>query len=168
MDFWNIFFLIVFIGAIFTVFPVLFRGAVYLPTRKRTVKKMIELAEIKPGDKAVDLGSGDGRLVIALAEAGAEAHGYEINPVLVFLARRKIRKNDLKGRAFIHFKNFWKEDLSKFDAVTIFGIGFAMEPLKQKLEKELRAGTRVVSNAFNFPGWKPTKKEDTALLYYKP
>jgi protein-L-isoaspartate O-methyltransferase len=165
MDFWNIFFLVVFFGAIFAIFPILFKGAIYLPTQKRTVKKMIELADIKPGEIAVDLGSGDGRLVIALAKAGAEAHGYEINPLLVLLARRNIRRARLKGRAFIHFKNLWKEDFSQFDVVTIFGIGYAMEPLEQKLKKELKNGARIVSNAFPFPNWQHEKKEDTAFLY---
>jgi len=167
MDFWNIFFLMVFLGAIFAIFPVLFKGAIYLPTSKRTVKKMVELANIKPGEIAVDLGSGDGRLVIALAKAGAEAHGYEINPLLVFLARRNIRKARFKGKAFIHFKNFWKEDFSQFDIVTIFGIGYAMESLEQKLKKELKIGARVVSNTFPFPNWQYIKRGDTAFLYQK-
>ena len=165
MDFWNIFFLMVFLGAIFAIFPVFFKGAIYLPTQKRTVKKMVELANIKPAEIAVDLGSGDGRLVIALAKAGAKAHGYEINPLLVLLAKRNIRKAKLEGRAFIHFKNFWKEDFSRFDVVTIFGIGYAMESLERKLKKELKNGARVVSNAFPFPNWQYTKKEDAAFLY---
>jgi protein-L-isoaspartate O-methyltransferase len=167
MDFWNTFFLVVFVGAVFSIFPVLFRGAVYLPTHKRTVGKMIELAEVKSGDVAVDLGSGDGRLVIALAKAGAEAHGYEINPLLVFLARKKIRKAGLQNKAFIHLKNFWKEDFSRFNIITIFGISFAMEPLEKKFKKELKTGTRIISNVYTFPNWQYEKKEDTAFLYRK-
>jgi ribosomal protein L11 methylase PrmA len=156
---------VVLFGAIFAIFPILFKGAVYLPTQKRTVKKMIELSGVRPGEVAVDLGSGDGRLVIALAKAGAKAHGYEINPFLILLARWNIRRTGLKDRAFIHFKNFWKEDFSQFDIVTIFGIGYAMEPLEQKLKKELKAGARIVSNVFPFPNWRHEKKEDTAFLY---
>lgn len=159
--------MVVFFGAIFAIFPILFRGAIYLPTQKRTVKKMIELSSVKPGEIAVDLGSGDGRLIIALARAGAKAHGYEINPFLVLLARRNIRKAKLGDRAFVHFKNFWKEDFSQFDIVTIFGIGYAMKPLEQKLKKELKIGARIVSNAFPFPNWQYEKKEDTAFLYRK-
>ena len=155
------------LGGIFAIFPILFKGAIYLPTQKRTVKKMIELASIKPGEVAVDLGSGDGRLVIALARAGAEAHGYEINPLLVLLAKWNIRKAGMKGKAFVYFKNLWKEDFSRFDIVTIFGIGYAMKSLEQKLKKELKTGARVVSNAFPFPNWQHEKKEDTAFLYRK-
>ena len=149
------------------IFPIFFKGAIYIPTKRKTVEKMINLADIKPGDVAVDLGSGDGRLVIALAKAEAEAHGYEINPLLVLLARHNIRKSGLKNRAFIHFKNFWKEDFSRFNVVMIFGIGFAMKFLEQKLKKELKPGSRIVSNAFSFPDWQCEKKEDTALLYRK-
>jgi len=151
----------------FVLLPVLFCGAIYLPTRKRTVKKMIELSEIKSGEIAVDLGSGDGRLVISLAKAGAEAHGYEINPLLVLISRWNIRKARIGDRAFIHFKNFWKEDFSQFDVIAIFGISRAMEALEKRLKKELKAGARVVSNAFPFPDWQYAKKEDTVFLYKK-
>ena len=163
----NAIFLLIFIIAVISVFPVLFKGAIYLPTRRKTVAKMIEFADIKPGDIAVDLGSGDGRLVIALAKAGAEAHGYEINPLLVLISRYKISKAGLKNKAFVHLKNFWKEDLSQFNVVMIFGINFAMNPLKEKLEKELKSGARIISNSFSFPGWEPIKEEDTALFYKK-
>ena len=128
---------------------------------------MVELAEVKSNEIAADLGSGDGRLVIALAKRGLEAHGYEINPFLVLISRRKIRKLGLKNKAFVHFKSFWQTDLSAYDIITIFGIGFAMEKLEKKLQKELRSGARVVSNAFIFPNWKPRKKKDTAFLYVK-
>ncbi len=159
--------ILIFVVALFLAFPVFFRGAIYLPTRRETVRSMIELAKIKAGDIAADLGSGDGRLVIALAESGIEAHGFEINPVLVLLSRWLIRKRKLKDKAFIHFGNFWKEDLSKYSIVTIFGIGFAMEKLEKKLEKELKKGTRIISNSFVFPNWKVQGKKDTAFLYIK-
>jgi Protein-L-isoaspartate carboxylmethyltransferase len=78
------------------------RGAPYIPTKREGVIKMLKLARVRPGCKALDIGSGDGRLVIALAQAGAEAHGCEINPVLVWWSRRKIKAAGLEGRAFIH------------------------------------------------------------------
>jgi Xaa-Pro aminopeptidase len=63
------------------------RGAPFVLTGSRTVKTMTALANIQPGEKAADLGSGDGRILIAIARAGAEAHGYEINPFLVLWSR---------------------------------------------------------------------------------
>jgi precorrin-6B methylase 2 len=142
-----------------------FRGAVYVPTSREKIKRMIEFANIKPGERAVDLGAGDGRLVIALAKAGAEAHGYEINPFLVFLAKRNIRKAGLSGKAFTHWKSFWREDFSKFDVITVYGESYIMRKLEEKLKKELKKSSRVISNCFTFPMWSPSKKADGVYLY---
>lgn len=142
-------------------------GAFFAATRQGQIKKMIALAEIKPGEKAVDLGSGDGRLVIALAKAGAEAHGYEINPFLVLIAKRNIIKAGFENKAFIHWKNFWLEDISKFNIVTIFGIGYMMGKLEAKLKRELNPGSRIISKYFIFPTWLQFKKEDNIHLYIK-
>lgn len=145
----------------------LFWGAIYVPTKPETVKKMIGLANIKSGEKAIDLGSGDGRLVVALAEAGAEAHGYEINPFLVQLAKKNIRKAGLEGKAFIHWKSFWSEDFSKFNVVTVYGMGHMMKRLELKLKKELRLNSRIISNTFTFPDWLFSKKDKKVNLYVK-
>jgi len=149
----------------FLILPTLFWGAIYVPTKPGIVKKMINLADIKPGDKAVDLGSGDGRLVIALAKAGAEAHGYEINRFLVCLARKNIRQAGLSDRAFILLKSFWEQDFSKFDIVTIYGMSHIMKKLELKLKKELKPNAKVVSNSFTFPNWQHSKKEEGVYLY---
>lgn len=141
------------------------RGAPFVPTRPEITEEMIRLLEIRPGEKAVDLGSGDGRLVVALARAGAEAHGYEINPLLVWWSRSTIRKLGLRGRAFIHRKSFWGADLSGFNLVTLYGISYIMKGLEQKLQKELRPNARVVSNAFPFPGWPYERKQGPVYLY---
>lgn len=80
----------------FTIFlfilPILYGGAVFAKSDEKLIATMIQLAKVKPGEKAVDLGSGDGSVIIALAKAGAEAHGYELNPFLVWLSRRQIKK----------------------------------------------------------------------------
>ncbi len=142
-----------------------FRGIFFVPSKKEKIKKMMEFSNIKPGELACDLGSGDGRLVMALAQAGAIVHGYEINPLLVILAKLKIRKTGYSGRAFIHWKNFWKEDFSKFDVVAIYGMNFVMKRLEKKLRQGLRPNARVVSNAFPFPNWPPSQKADGVYLY---
>lgn len=151
---------------IFNVLTVFFfRGIFYVPSETNRIKKMIELANIKPGELACDLGSGDGRLVMALARAGAVAHGYEVNPLLIVLAKLKIRKAGYSGQAFIHWKNFWKEDLSKFDIITIYGMDFVMKRLEEDLKDKMRPGARVVSNGFPFPNWPPAQKSDRVYLY---
>ncbi len=156
---------IVILGMLTNIFAFLYGGAVYAETKHETVKKMVDLADVKPGVRAADMGSGDGRLVIALAEAGAEAHGYEINPLFIWISKRNIRKLGLTGKAFIHRKSYWREDLSKFDIITVYGYPRMMERLEKKLKTELKTRARVISNKYRFPAWLPSKKDDNVYLY---
>lgn len=144
-----------------------FGGAPYAPTKESGLDVILKLAEIKPGDKVCDLGSGDGRIVIAAARAGAEAHGYEINPYLVWQSRRAIKKAGLSDRAFIHRRSYWQEDLSRYQVVIFFGITYIMKRLEQKFDKELQPGTRVIANFFTLPTWQPVAEEKKFLLYRK-
>ena len=167
---WWLISLFILVLAVLTVFFYMqwfFRGAPFDTTSKKKVKKMIQLAKIKKGDKAVDLGSGDGRLVIEMAKKGAEAHGYEINPLLVWLSRCNIKKAGLKGKAFIHWKNFWNVNLKKFNIIMIFQFCTVMPKLEKKLKKELKPKSKIVSNHWKFPNWKPKKKSQDVLLYVK-
>ena len=143
------------------------RGAIYVPTDENALRQVAALAKIKPGEKAVDLGAGDGRIVIALAKAGAEAHGYEHNPLLVWIARRRIRKAGLSGRAFVHRKNFWDESLAAFDVIVIFGVGYIMRRLEKKLSGEAKRNARIISHVFKFPDWAPQESKEGVHLYNK-
>ncbi len=140
-------------------------GAPYVPSSGVKISAMVRLAGLKPGERVADFGSGDGRVVMALARAGAEAHGYEINPILVWLSRRKIRAAGLAGRARIHYQSFWRADAGDFDIITVFGISHIMPALGRKLRRELKSGARVVSNAFAFPQWPPARVEDSVYRY---
>ncbi len=151
----------------FNVLGTLFLGAFFASSKKEIVEKIVLISDVKPGEKAIDLGSGDGRLVIALAKAGAEAHGYEVNPILVWLSKKNIKKAGLEGKAFVHLKNFWIVDFSQFDVVMVYGISYIMKRLETKLKRELRPGSRVVSNYFVFPNWQHSKKEDNVYLYVR-
>jgi len=142
-----------------------FFGAPFEPTNSETLRKMIEFSKIKKGEKLADIGSGNGKIVIAFARKGVECHGFEINPFLVWISRRKIKKLNLEDRAFVHWKNFWKQDLGRFDVISIFQIGNIMKKLERKLKKELTSGTRVVSNTWKFPNWRPKKIEKDVYLY---
>jgi cyclopropane fatty-acyl-phospholipid synthase-like methyltransferase len=159
----------VFLLIIFLIFnyiaPLLLRGIFYVPTDRKKLNKMLEFSSLKSGEKAADLGSGDGRLVIAFAKKGVEAHGYEINPLLVILARINIRRAGLSGKAFIHWKNFWEEDFRKFDIIAVYGFDHIMMKLEKKLKSELAPGARVVSNSFHFPNWPASKEENKVYLY---
>ncbi|HTP59252.1 MAG TPA: hypothetical protein VMM82_10065 [Spirochaetia bacterium] len=150
--------------AFFVVFPI-GRGAVFFPSRRSHALRMAELSGASYGDTAVDLGSGDGRVVIALARRGAESHGYEINPALVLLSRWNARRAGLLGRAHIHWGSFWRADLGAFNAVTVFQGSFIMKRLEKKLLKELAPGARVVSDYWAFPNWKPEMTAGTLSVY---
>lgn len=140
-------------------------GAPYVPTHKNVVQKIVTYSQITPKTKFVDLGSGDGRVLIAAALAGAEAHGYEINPLLVWFSRYQIRKNNLQGKAFAHFGNFWSLDFSQFNVVSIFGRPGIMANLEKKLFSELRPNSIIISNVFPLPKSAPTKHDDPLYIY---
>jgi len=139
----------------------------YLPTPQERVKKVIQFANIKKGEKAVDLGSGDGRIVIALAQAGAEAHGYELNVFYVLFSRWKIRRLHLEKKAFIHWRNFFHVDLDDYDIVTFFAISYVLKDLERKLRNEIKKTTRVISISYKLKTWPIEKKEDFVFLYKK-
>ena len=155
-------FLLAFI--ILLLYSMLFGGP-YAPVGEHKIEAMLKLLQVKRGERAIDLGAGDGRIVIALAKAGAEAHGYEINPLLVFIARRKIKQAGLRGKAFMHMADMWSVDLSKFSIVTVYLTAHVQPRLEKKFERELKPGTRVVENYFKVPNWKPVKKLDTVYLF---
>ena len=150
--------LLLVILAIYLLFYVFFplgRGAIYEPSSPDKTADIAELAEVTPSDRAADLGSGDGRVVIALARAGAVAHGYEVNPFLVLRSRANIRAAGVADRAFIHWGSFWRADLSPYSLITVFQVGFIMARLEAKLSRELSPGSRVVSHYWRFPSLRP-------------
>ena len=165
---WFVVFGYVFFSFIFKMLlPLAVKGALYVPSKDNEIRAMVALAGVKAGEKAVDLGAGNGRIVMALARQGAEAHGYEINPFLVRSSKKNIKDAGLEGKAFIHLGNFWSVNFSEFDVVTVFGISHMMKRLEAKLKKELKPGARVVSNHFVFPNWPHAKKENGVRLYIK-
>ena len=143
----------------------LLAGLPYVPTNWEKIEKIIALSRVQPHEKVVDLGSGDGRILIEFAKAGIEVHGYEINPFLVWYSRRNIKARGLEGKAFVHYKNFWKQDLSSYDIIVIYGIGYIMKRLEEKLAIELKPGARVISSAFEFPTWKAVSVSNGLFLY---
>ncbi|MDO8582103.1 MAG: 50S ribosomal protein L11 methyltransferase [bacterium] len=142
-----------------------FTGAPFLPTGKKYVEEMVDLAALQPNERFVDLGSGDGRLVIAAAQRGANAVGYEINPFLVAIARFRIWYSGVGDRATIRWQSFWSADFRAADVISIFGITGIMPRLEKKLSVELRPGARVVSYIFSLPNWKPLVHQHGIRVY---
>ncbi len=165
---WFVFFSYIFISFLFNmVLPLLFWGAFYIESNDNQIEKMIEFAKIKRGEKAVDLGAGDGKIIIALAKQNVESHGYEINPILVWKARQKITKAKVKNKAYMHWGNFWNKNIADFDAIFLYNISFNMRELEEKIIKEAKPSARIISNQFPFPTLEPVKQEKNIYLYQK-
>lgn len=145
----------------------IFVGAPYVGTSHARIEKIIKLANIKRGDRVVDLGSGDGRIVIAMAKKGAIAFGYEINPIYVLIAKLKIYREGLSKNAFIYWKNFWSVDLSKFDVIVIYGVSYIMEKLEKKLKKQVKSTAKIISLSYTFKDWRPLLQDAHVFVYKK-
>jgi ribosomal protein L11 methylase PrmA len=129
-------------------------AATFIPTPTEHMDKALELLNMKPGGAFVDLGSGDGKLVIEAARKyQVQAVGYEISPLLVIYSRLMAKLRDVPNAKFSG-KNFWKADLAKFDYIYCYLYPPAMKKLAPKLDKELKKGTVVISKAFEMKEWK--------------
>lgn len=138
----------------------------YFQTSRYRVETMVELAQIQPRDKACDLGSGDGRIVIAFAKQGVEMHGYETSDDLIALSKQNIANAQLTN-AFIHKKDFWEEDISSYSIVCCYPMPTIMGRLEKKLKDELKPGSRILLNYFPFKYWKGKNIKDNIFLYYR-
>ncbi len=154
-------------GFLYLLVRPVIHGAIYFPSGDTSIAAMLRMANMKPGERVADVGSGDGRVLIAFATAGMEAIGYEINPFLVLYSRRAIKKAGVSEKAHVYWKNFWKEDLSTFDVIVIYGFPRIMERFRQKLEKEASSGTKIISNMYHMYGWNPVSSDSTLFCYIK-
>ncbi len=132
------------------------KDVVWVPTPQALVEKMLDMAKVTRRDYVIDLGSGDGRNVIAAARRGARALGVEYDPGLVALARRKAVAAGVEKRARFVRGDMYEADISKATVLALFLLPQNLEQLKPKLER-LRPGTRIVSNGYEIPGWEPTE-----------
>ena len=145
-----------------------FSAAPWLPTRKGDVARMMDLAQIKPGERVYDLGCGDGRLVFSAAKAGAEAIGVEIFILPYFYAW--VKSLFIKN-AKILYGDLFNYDLSGADVIFVFLMDKSYKRLIAKLEKELKPGARIVVSCWEIPDWqkklvKTDKPSDRLLPVY--
>jgi len=150
--------------AIFFILPFLI-GAPYEGIKQKPMNQMVNISKIKKEDISLDLGSGDGRVVIAFAKKGIRAEGIEINPFLVLYSKRKIKKLGLQKKAKIYWGNFWKKDFSKYSIITTFQYFTISKKLGEKIKKETKSGTKVISHYWKFPNLKLKKQLDKIYLY---
>ncbi len=145
--------------AIFFLIPFLF-GAPYDITRKESLKHIVTLTNPKKKDKIAELGSGDGRVCIELAKKnkGAEIHGFEINPFLVWHSRRKIKKLGLQNQIKIYRKNFWRISFKNYNKIVLFQFKSIMKRMENKINKELKPKSHIISHNWKLPNYKIKKK----------
>lgn len=132
--------------------------APYLPTPQAIVEKMLDAAQIKPGETVYDLGSGDGRFVITAAKKyKATAIGVELDDRLVAASRTKIADAGLDKTARIIQGDLLEQNYSSADVVMVYLWPTANVKVAKLLDLQLRKGTRVVSHDFEMGNWKPSR-----------
>ena len=152
------------------------RDVVWVPTPDALVNTMLDLAKVTPQDFVIDLGSGDGRNVIAAAKRGARALGVEYNPKMVELAARTAAEQGVADRAKFVQGDMYEADISQASVLALFLLPENLRKLTPKF-LDLKPGTRIVANHFGIDGWEAdeTARADgdcmtwcTALLYIVP
>jgi dienelactone hydrolase len=145
----------------------------FVPTAANVVDAMLDLANIKPGDVLIDLGSGDGRIVMAACKRfGIHATGVEIAPELVRQSRALADQNNLSAEAKFVQADLFTYNLRPATVVTMFLTPGVNLRLRSKLLQELRPGTRIISHRFDMGSWLPTKtiklEDDRIYLWVVP
>jgi predicted RNA methylase len=134
------------------------KDVVWWPTANTLVEKMLDLAKVTAKDKVIDLGSGDGRTVIAAAKRGATALGIEYNPKMVELSRANAAKAGVGDKATFRRADLFRTNFSKADVLTLFLLPELNERLRPTILR-MKPGTRVVSNTFEMGDWEPDREE---------
>jgi 2-polyprenyl-3-methyl-5-hydroxy-6-metoxy-1,4-benzoquinol methylase len=133
------------------IFGYMLQGAFYAPTGDQEIKDIKSFLKNRKHLKIIDIGSGDGRIVAALAELGHEVTGIELNPLLYRRSLRKWKNRDVQGHMRFINGNFWKHDLSDYDVVVVYGIPHIMVRLETKMRHEMKPNSIVLSNDFFLP-----------------
>jgi predicted RNA methylase len=136
----------------------------YVPTPPEVVEKMLQMAQVRAGDYVIDLGCGDGRIAIAAAKLGAKALGVDIDPRRIEDANENAKKEGM-GADKVSFRrqNLFETEIDQASVITMYLLTTVNMKLRPKL-LELKAGTRVVSHAFELGDWRP---DETAQIGFR-
>jgi precorrin-6B methylase 2 len=147
----------------------------FVPTPQVVVDKMLELADVKPGEILYDLGCGNGIIVVSAAKKGAKATGFDVDPQRIRETQANINRNKVGENAKVVQKDIFTQDLSGANIVTLYLLPSLNVKLIPQLEK-LKPGSRIVSHEFDMKGVKPDKvvtvqgpiREHTVFLFTVP
>jgi SAM-dependent methyltransferase len=134
------------------------KDVVWVPTPYVLVEKMLDMAKVGPQDLVMDLGSGDGRNIIAAAKRGARAIGVEYNPNMVELSRKTAAKEGVSDKATFIEGDMFEADISKATVLALFLLPDNLRRLTPKF-LDLKPGTRIVGNTFGIEGWAPDETD---------
>lgn len=130
----------------------------YVPTPENVVERMLDLTDVQPSDYVVDLGSGDGRIVIAAAKRGASGHGIDLDPERIAEAREKAKKEGVADQIMFMQQDIFKTDFSEASVITMYLLSSVNKKLRPKLLDKLQPGTEIVSHSFDMGEWEPDKE----------
>jgi precorrin-6B methylase 2 len=148
------------VAILITAIKHIWYGVPFVPTPQHLVDAMVELAELKPGDRVYDLGAGDGRTLITAVKAQPliRATGFEGAPLVWLLGM--LRTWNARNRIAFMRKNFYHQDLSDADVIFTYLSPEAMQKLMKKFGQELKPGTKIISHAFRLRELTPAAQRD--------
>ena len=142
--------------------------APFVPTKMDQIRKILKLAGVKRGKKFYELGSGDGRVVFEAAKLGADSIGIEQSWIRVLYSKYqalKLASHSSSGNVNFYHGDIFKRNYQNADVVYNYLLPKGVKKLEEKLQKELRKGTVVITQIYHFPNWKPFKKIEDFWIY---
>jgi hypothetical protein len=155
--------IIILIGLIISFGGVMLVGAPYLPTLKPQIQAALELADLKPGQALLELGCGDGKVVVAAAKRGINVIGYELNPLLALVAW--LRTRPYARSVQIIWGDYWRRSWPPAEAIFVFLLPKYMDKLNKKVMLEAHKPVKLVSFAFAIPERLPDAEQAHVYLY---
>ncbi|MDX1765877.1 MAG: hypothetical protein R3313_02900 [Candidatus Saccharimonadales bacterium] len=140
------------------------RGAPYVPTHQKQIEIALDLLDLKPGEHLVDVGAGDGKVLLAGARRGLKVTGYEINPLLWMISW--IRLGRYRSSSQIIWGDIWRKKLpSDCRAIFVFTMARYLPKLEEKILADGLGGVRLASHGFELPDRKPIETKQAIHLY---
>jgi SAM-dependent methyltransferase len=130
----------------------------YVPTPNNVVERMLDVTDVQPSDYVIDLGSGDGRIVIAAAKRGASGHGIDLDPQRIAEARENAANAGVTDQIMFMEQDIFETDFSEASVITMYLLPSVNKQLRPDLLDKLQPGTEIVSHSFDMGEWEPDKE----------
>ena len=138
-------------------------GAPYLPVLGPQARTALDLLDMQPGETLLELGSGDGKVLLLAAQRGISVYGIELNPALVLISRWRTRK--YRDLVTVRWGNFWASEWPEYDAIYIFGLEKIMKKLHTKIVQNSKKTVRLASVGFEVANMQPLEQKNGVFLY---